>query len=315
MTTTPLATLPPLTSPDAPADADAAFRQTQEAVNRTLSLQLFFIASCSKSGSTWLQHLLDGHPQICCHGEAFFPTFLRPLLNAAAQRYNGLHKCRHTRNRHQRPGDLTPQDVRFLYRNAVGLIMARWVGDDQVRAVGDKTPENAVSAVSLLEDFPRAKLIHLIRDGRDVCVSGWFHNLREKGPAFQQQFPTLAHYIPLMAGQKWVPYIQAARRAQGRWPDRYHEIKYEDLHTQPRQALRSLLRFLEVDDSDAAIDACEQAGQFRLLSGGRQRGQEQPDAFYRKGVAGDWKNHFDEACTRIFMQHAGDLLRSLGYEA
>ena len=35
---------------------------------------------------------------------------------------------------------------------------------------------------------------------------------------------------------------------------------------------------------------------------------------YRKGIVGDWRNHFTEDHRRVFKQVAGDLLIRLGYE-
>ncbi|MEX0885481.1 MAG: sulfotransferase [Phycisphaeraceae bacterium] len=296
------------------ADELASFRDRQARDAAVLDKQLFFIASCSKSGSTWLQHLLDGHRQVCCYGEAFFPTHLRPLFEQVATVYNRSHKAGHERNRQQRSGDLQPDDVRHLYRSAVAGIMARWGGDHpEVLAVGDKTPENAVGAASLLDDFPEARIIHLIRDGRDVCVSGWFHNLREKGDAFRQQFPDLAAYIPVMAGQKWKPYIQHTRQVGEQRPEQYLEVSYEQLQADPQPTVARLLAFLGVDASEAEVRTCIDAGDFRRLSGGRAQGEEARDDFYRKGTAGDWRNHFDARCEAVFMQHAGDLLQQLGY--
>jgi len=53
---------------------------------------------------------------------------------------------------------------------------------------------------------------------------------------------------------------------------------------------------------------------FEKLSRGRERGQEDPSSFYRKGVAGDWKNHFSKEDRRVFKEEAGELLIRLGYE-
>jgi len=98
-------------------------------------------------------------------------------------------------------------------------------------------------------------------------------------------------------------------------PDRYTEVFYEDLHTAPEATTAKLLQFLGVDDSEASVEACLRAGSFDRLSGGRQRGDEQADAFYRKGTVGDWRNHFDDQCVNVFMQQAGATLTALGYEA
>ena len=305
----------PTALPQPLVHAPSDFARQQARAAAVLDRQLFFIASCSKSGSTWLQHVLDGHPQICCHGEAFFPTFLRPLLESVAKQYNPLHKCNHTRNQAARCGDLTPEHIQHLYREAVGLIMHQWLGEkaQQIRAIGDKTPENATSATSLYNDFPTCRIIHLIRDGRDVCVSGWFHNLREKPDTFSRQFPSLADYIPLMAAQKWVPYINAARAAGAAHPQQYLEVRYEDLHQRPAETVARLLNFLQVDVSDELIAACREAGDFRRLSGQRDRGQTDNSAFYRNGQVGDWREHFDQRGIDAFKRAAGDMLESLGY--
>src|ERR1700735_4204914 len=50
--------------------------------------QLFFVGGAPKSGTTWLQILLDQHPAISCSGEGHFPTALIPRLFSAASEYN-----------------------------------------------------------------------------------------------------------------------------------------------------------------------------------------------------------------------------------
>jgi hypothetical protein len=304
----------PPAAPPSPGLAD--YHQRQRAAEAALGKQLFFIASCSKSGSTWLQHILDGHPKVCCHGEAFFPVYLRPLLQQAIKQYNGMHKVRKAnseRNRASRSGDLEADDVQHLYRTAVATIFARWAGEGDVAAIGDKTPENAMATGQLMQDFPGCKIIHLIRDGRDVCVSGWFHNLREKGDKFKAQFPTFAGYVPLMAGQRWKPYILAARSAGLLYPDRYMEVRYEQLHSEPETTIERLLGFLGVEADDQTIADCRQAGDFKRLSGGRSQGSEDRNSFFRKGAVGDWREHFDQPAINAFNQCAGDLARELGY--
>lgn len=53
---------------------------------------------------------------------------------------------------------------------------------------------------------------------------------------------------------------------------------------------------------------------FARLSGGRTKGEENTNSHYRKGVHGDWKNHFNEEHIRIFKERYNDLLIQLGYE-
>ena len=56
------------------------------------------------------------------------------------------------------------------------------------------------------------------------------------------------------------------------------------------------------------------AQRFDALTGGRQRGNEDVESHYRKGVAGDWANYFTAEHVDAFNEQFGDLLVKLGYE-
>lgn len=53
---------------------------------------------------------------------------------------------------------------------------------------------------------------------------------------------------------------------------------------------------------------------FSNLTKGRDMGQEDVKSHYRKGTAGDWKNHFTDAHKAFFKKEYNDLLIKLGYE-
>lgn len=53
---------------------------------------------------------------------------------------------------------------------------------------------------------------------------------------------------------------------------------------------------------------------FSRLADGRQRGAEDPRSHYRKGVSGDWVNHFEPVHVERFKRSYNDVLLRLGYE-
>jgi hypothetical protein len=91
-------------------------------------------------------------------------------------------------------------------------------------------------------------------------------------------------------------------------------VRYEDLLERPNEEVEKLLGFLGVDTDERLVEHCVSSASFEKLSRGRQRGQEDPSSFYRKGVAGDWKYLFDERDRQVYKEEAGELLIRLGYE-
>ncbi len=272
---------------------------------------LFFVMGCQKSGTTWVQHLLNAHPAACCGGEGHLADHLMPMLGQIFDTYN--------KRQHKRPAVLRPlltqtdlaATARMLNdRILLGHLQKKNGGDAKITALGDKTPENALSVRLLADLYPGAKFIHIIRDGRDACVSGWLH-LQRLGKA--ERFSTLAQYAAFFAEHHWRHYINRARTDATTLPGRYLELSYESLHADPESQIRRMLRFLHLDAASEAVSTCLAAGSFENLTQGRVRGQEDANSFYRKGAVGDWQEHFDEATERAFAQHAGGLLEELGY--
>ena len=283
------------------------FNELTEELRAFRRKPLFFIVGCQRSGNTWLQHLLDGHPEVCCVGETLFVPRLLPTIDAALQHY---HKQQTAGRRNQFEGT----DLEYLFTTMVLLLMKKWEGSDEAKCIGEKSPEHALYMEALHTTFPHAKYVHIIRDGRDVVVSGWFHNLHTPSAAFTQALAgDFGAYVEHSCRCYWVPYVSSAQTFGQQHPKLYHELRYEQLHADPEATIARLLRFLDVDASPGAVGACLEAGAFERRSQGRPRGTEDRQAFYRKGIVGDWRNHFDGAATATFKQHAGALLAELGY--
>lgn len=285
-------------------------RWIEEAINVN-GRTIFFILGCQKSGTTWVQHLLDAHPNIACAGEGHITDLIMPLLKQSFEAYE-------ERQRRRPPG----LEVMFSSEDLAGVIkllsdrlLAQYLreggGSDRVLALGDKTPEYAMAMRLLNDMYPAAKFVHVIRDGRDAAVSGWAHVGRQGG---NEQFRSFGAYAEYFAEYHWVPYITCAREAGKGFPDRYLEIRYENLHDNPAQEVQRLLGFLEMEAGGEAIARCLEGGSFEKLSGGRACGEEDVTSFFRKGVTGDWKLGFDEETLEGFEKHAGKLLEELGYE-
>lgn len=286
-------------------------------IGEVLSKQIFFIVGCQKSGTTWVQRLLDGHESIVCRGEAAFAQVFIPNLQNMHKQYNQQQQYRNAQLGEIPQRNLMEEsDLVHLFAEMTGAMMAKWIDGDgsTVRCIGEKTPEHALCLPLLAKAFPSVKIIHIIRDGRDVAVSGWHHNLRFNKAKFQQQFPSFDRYVAYLLQHHWLPYIQNARAFGGANAGQYMELRYEDLHADGRKWTKQLLEFLAVDASDESVTRSIEAGSFKTLTAGRDEGQENRESFFRKGVVGDWRNLFDERTHAFFIQHAGQLMQELGYD-
>jgi hypothetical protein len=185
---------------------------------------------------------------------------------------------------------------------------------------------------------PRAKVIHIVRDGRDVTISSMHHiwnkakdqggridlkpEIVAKRDAYRQDpegFLARGESI-FVEGQlvgtarNWANLVgKASRDGRALLGDDYVEVRYENLLERPVDETRRLLRFLGADDAEKIAQRCVELTSFERMSK-RERGQEDSSSFFRKGVAGDWKTVFNDKDKRDFKVVAGDLLIELGYE-
>ena len=92
-------------------------------------------------------------------------------------------------------------------------------------------------------------------------------------------------------------------------------IRYEDLLCDDEAILtKVLIDHCRLPVERAWLAKVVRDSRFEKLSGGRQRGQEDIAAPKRKGVVGDWRNHFTDRVKDTFKRQFGDLLVAAGYE-
>jgi hypothetical protein len=312
---------------------------------------VFFVVGLAKSGTTWLMKILDAHPEVLCKGEGRFfgEEYRREVLTRTQTKqqpsslYNALLGSEYLRlwierSVWTREGE-TDEQIRDLVRLATDYFLTTGLSKSGKKVVGDKTPLLGPKFVEEIHEiYPEAKVIHIIRDGRDQAVSfihqqgnrakrGRTHRLSpeelEKSEAYRKSPQELAKTGEGMfaektlrkAAQNWDLRVgQAIEDGPALFGDAYTEVRYEDLLERPNEEIERLLGFLGVDTDRTLVEHCMSSASFEKLSKGRERGQEDPTSFYRKGVAGDWKDLFNERDKQVYKEEAGELLIRLGYE-
>lgn len=140
-------------------------------------------------------------------------------------------------------------ELRSLLANFLNPIVSR-----MVESVGpgefflEKTPIHALWLPEIHELLPRARVIHILRDGRDAVAStlaaarGWG----------SEWAPRDAY----RASRIWKTVVQTVRATQSILPaEQFVEVRYEDLLRDPLPTLRSCTQMMGLEWSDEEIRA------------------------------------------------------------
>jgi hypothetical protein len=169
----------------------------------------------------------------------------------------------------------------------------------------DKHPGYSHHVGTIKSFLPKARFIHLIRDGRDVAASMMaVHKKMGFAPA----------QIAEAAG-KWKKFVVAARAA-AQFGDEYLEIRYEDFLEGREEIYGKVLDFCGLPYTPDWISETLAANTFeKMKSSGASPDQRTKlsEKRYHRGKAGGWKEDFSGWQRYEFDRIAGDLLVELGY--
>jgi Sulfotransferase family len=309
---------------------------------------VFFILGQQKSGTTWLMQILDSHPEILCSGEGrFFGADWRQesvkridSKRPPSSLYNAMLDAEYLKLWIERSvwsrNDEADEHLANLTRMAIDYFLMGELSKTSKRIVGDKSPLLTPGTIKeIARIYPAAKIIHIIRDGRDAAVSAVHHSwnfgkIRKGDEASAKRTTDRKRDPHEMRNMGESIFAEGQlRKFAAEWSARvsrtvedgpallgngYVEVRYEDLLERPEEEVRRLLEYLRAEASEKTVKMCVNAASFKKLSKGRTRGQEDPTSFFRKGIAGDWRNVFTEQDKVLFKKEAGDLLIRLGYE-
>ncbi|HEX2980932.1 MAG TPA: sulfotransferase [Anaerolineaceae bacterium] len=172
---------------------------------------------------------------------------------------------------------------------------------------GEKTPAHFQYADTLLEWFPNAKIIHMMRDPRGIYISELRRRQKEAQSFPYRQLKRLPGlmrlYILLQTTLTWAASARSATRYHRQFAGRYAIQRFEDLVKDPQGQVCLLSDFLGVPFQARMLEQ-------EVVSMGFQEKQAGFDA----GAADRWKKHISPAADRWFRTWFHAQLRSYGYD-
>ena len=181
--------------------------------------------------------------------------------------------------------------------------------------------------------FPKnKKSICVLRDGRDVMVSAYYYFLikNERNKAFGvrafrkatkfEDYEAIEHNLPDFIHYMFNDYsINLKKRRWDEFNLRFLNdpnvlfVKYEDMLEDAVTVMKESMAFLQLVPPPERIEEVVDKFSFAKMAK-RKAGEENTKSYFRKGIAGDWKNKFTPEACKVFDEYAGEALIKLGYE-
>jgi LPS sulfotransferase NodH len=301
-------------------------------VRQFFSRDKFFIFGHARSGTTLLARLVRLHPEIYCNWQAHFFT-RPPLLKSLVDTTEAEEWLTRRSNRWNQGHDLSP----LVLRATADFIMEREAAKAGARIVGDKSPSSLIhgqAVCDLQAVYPDAKLVYIVRDGRDVIISERFRNFVEESKFLSAEDKRILSDLrsdpELFSDGRRSIFTEAfLRRTVGGWVEdlseieaegrrlfgeSYFQLRYEDLLERPFAEMKELWEFLGVKASKSQERAIAEEISSNPDEEWQQRRNEDVASFLPKGQIGNWRSLFTERDKILFKRIAGETLVRWKYE-
>ena len=237
---------------------------------------ILYIAGLPKSGSTWIERMVASYPG--------FHEYLLPDVARHELETGGSH-------------DFELPDGMFDHLKDM-LVLTK------MHSHG--SPNN----VKVLRDAGINYVI-LHRDLRDVAVSYHFYVRNTPWhPEYKYHYKVTTQEGISTFGTRMLPaYVDWVRSwKENADPECSIQIRYEEMLIDPIIGMTRIAKLFGLDSSTSTIERIVKEYNFKKMSGGRDRGDSSYTAFTRKGIAGDWKNHFTSELREQFGKLIAGLL-------
>lgn len=265
---------------------------------------LGFIVGCPRSGTTWLQLLLLQDSRVASVQETHvFTEWIEPLMTTT--------RSERAQDRNVGLGRLFDDEQMLdIARGLFEPIMARALTERPDATVFiEKTPGHLRSAATIIDLYPQARFVEIVRDPRAV-VASLLAASRTWGRSWA---PTDV----AAASRLWRNALQTGNRLQD-LSENVLRVRYEDLATDGPATLLGVMALL---DLSADLEHCrrlfEMCAVDRLLDGAVTKPLGMSgniNETVRNADVEGWRNDLDRAQVRTIEAICDDEMVRLGYE-
>lgn len=208
-----------------------------------------FIVGAARSGTTLLGVLLDRHSRLAITPETIFYGELAPLIDPRAPQSveRSLAAWRRLPELGLRPAQVMERCGADLRPHQVFRAVLELFAEARGKAwCGEKSPMHRKFTRALAADFPDAKIVHVLRDGRDVAASlasvPWWTGDLSEAAAF------------------WLDAVSDLEDLQAALPGQFLVVSYQALATRPAATLARVMAFLGLEMEATQLDPTVASG-------------------------------------------------------
>jgi len=195
---------------------------------------IIFVGGAPRSGTTLLQNMLDSHPKIL-GGPEFL--HLRDIMELRRKFHYSIEKkwidqyC-------------SIESIDHLFTYFIETLLTGFAEKHNYTIFSEKTPENVLVFSELMNLFPGAMFIQIIRDPRAIVssmlqVGQRFRKANEKPPHFTKNVYSAIKYTRYC--------LKSGYTASKMNSNRILSVKYEDLVTDPEYETKKICYFLKIE--------------------------------------------------------------------
>ncbi|MDB4308129.1 sulfotransferase [Gammaproteobacteria bacterium] len=271
---------------------------------------MFFCTGLPKSGTTFLQRMLNCHPEISCPSEHQFNS-LRNGLSTIFGNYNNM-----LRQVGKRTGD---QGVTIV-DSECQLAVFRCTVETIIRGAADGKPimganDNGLLGNLALYDslFGSPRILVIFRNPIDAGISAWHHNLRlaeEEGGGHKDHMMRYGGFEGwLRQSARWFNEAVDLYRKYAVEHDNIIHVRYEDLAAETAKHLERIVNFLGADSDPEVITKIVLQTKFDVM-----KKESSKTGFYRAAATGFGAGEVDDELRKELAAISSEAHEFLGYE-
>ncbi|THB78988.1 MAG: sulfotransferase [Desulfobulbaceae bacterium] len=269
---------------------------------------MFFIFGSPRSGTSLLSRMLNKHTSLAVPYEShYFNTFgkwqeLYGDLSVDDNRRRLIEDVLSTDVMQDWSPSLELSDVEEAlnepsFPGVFEGIMRAYASKTGKRRWGEKTPHHVHYWQTINQAFPGAKIIHIVRDGRDVALS-----------LLNARFGPKSLYGCARYWSAHLERIEAVKKELD--PTRFHQLHYETLVTDPESVLRGVCDFLAEPYQESMLEFYKDQADYKT-DAQNQRNLNSP---LLAANVNKWQQNMSRRDSLFFDRLAGDDLVRYGYQ-